>query len=100
MVFEAAIEAGANDVTEADDDAFEITCPMEEFSTVRDAITTSLGDPLEAKVIWNPLNTIACDEDAARSLFKMIDALDNNDDVQNVYANFEISDDIATKLAD
>lgn len=97
-VFEAALDAGAEDVVE-EDDGIEITCPMDQFSIVRDAITDKLGDPMEAKVMWRPLNCIACDESTAVSLFKMIDALDNNDDVQHVYANFEISDEIAEKIS-
>ena len=54
---------------------------------------------MEAKIIWKPLNTIACDEDTAQTLIKLIDTLEDNDDVQNVYANFEISDEIADKLS-
>lgn len=97
-VFEAALNAGADNVEEADE-AIEITCPMDDFAAVRDGVVETLGDPMEAKVIWRPLNTLNCDEETARSLFKMIDTLEDNDDVQNVYANFEITDEIAQKLA-
>lgn len=97
-VFEAAVNAGADDVVEVDE-SLEIICPMDAFAAVRDSVIETLGDPMEAKVIWRPLNTLSCDEDTARTLFKMIDTLEDNDDVQNVYANFDISDEIAQKLA-
>lgn len=97
-VFEAAVEAGADNV-DATEDALEITCPMDDFASVRDNVMKALGDPIEAKVIWRPLNTISCDEETARTLIKMIDALEDNDDVQHVYANFEVTDEVAQKLA-
>lgn len=97
-VFEAAVEAGADNVDDTED-ALEITCPMDDFAAVRDQVMKALGDPIEAKVIWRPLNTINCDEETARTLIKMIDALEDNDDVQHVYANFEVADEVAQKLA-
>lgn len=97
-VFEAAVEAGADNV-DTTEDALEITCPMDDFASVRDNVMKALGDPIEAKVIWRPLNTISCDEETARTLIKMIDALEDNDDVQHVYANFEVTDEVAQKLA-
>lgn len=97
-VFEAAVEAGADNV-DVTEDALEITCPMDDFAAVRDQVMKALGDPIEAKVIWRPLNTINCDEETARTLIKMIDALEDNDDVQHVYANFEVADEVAQKLA-
>ncbi len=97
-VFEAAVEAGADNV-ETLEGIHEVTCFMDSFASVRDQLHETLGDPIEAKIIWKPLNTIACDEDIARTLFKLIDILEDNDDVQNVYANFEISDDVANKLS-
>jgi YebC/PmpR family DNA-binding regulatory protein len=97
-VFEAAVEAGAENV-ETLEGTHEVTCSMDSFASVRDQLHETLGDPIEAKIIWKPLNTIACNEDTARTLFKLIDILEDNDDVQNVYANFEVSDDIANKLS-
>ncbi len=97
-VFEAAVEAGADNVEDTED-ALEITCPMDEFASVRDAVIETLGDPMEAKIMWRPVNTISCNEETARTLIKMIDTLEDNDDVQNVYANFEVSDEVAQKLA-
>lgn len=97
-VFEAAIEAGADNV-ETMGEVLEVTCSLEAFAPVRDYLSEHLSDPLQAKVIWRPLNTVGCDEETAKTVFKLIDVLEDNDDVQNVYANFEISDEIAQKLS-
>lgn len=96
-VFDAAVEAGAENV-ETIDDVHEVSCPMDTFAELRDALIESLGDPIEAKIIWKPLNTIAVNADQAKTLFKMIDALEDNDDVQNVYSNVEMTDAILNSL--
>ncbi|MBE6447155.1 MAG: YebC/PmpR family DNA-binding transcriptional regulator [Alphaproteobacteria bacterium] len=90
-VFEASIEAGANDIT-ADNDGYEIICSIENLNTVRDCLTSKFGDPLEAKVTWRPKNTIDVDADSARTLFKLIDSLEDDDDVQSVVANYKLPD--------
>jgi YebC/PmpR family DNA-binding regulatory protein len=95
--FESAVEAGADNV-ETVEDAHEVTCSMDSFAAVRDGLIEKMGDPLEAKVIWRPINTNPLDEDAAKTLMKLIDVLEDNDDVQNVYTNADISDEIAEKL--
>ena len=97
-VFEAAVEAGADNV-ETIEEMHEITCSMDSFASVRDQLHETLGDPIEAKIFWKPLNTISCDEDTARTLIKLIDILEDNDDVQHVYANIEVSDEIVHKLS-
>jgi YebC/PmpR family DNA-binding regulatory protein len=96
-VFEVAAEAGALDV-QAGEDGFEVTSDPDEFSTVRDALMDRFGDPREAKLIWRPQTTVEVDEDQASTLLKLMDVLDDNDDVQNVSANFEISDEIMARL--
>ena len=96
-MFEAALEAGADNV-ESHDEAHEVTCAAEDFTTVRDALEAQFGAPEEAGLVWKPQNTVAVDEDRAQSLLKLLDVLDDNDDVQSVSANFEISDDIMAKL--
>ncbi len=96
-VFEAAVNAGADNV-ETIDDINEVTCPMEDFAAVRDALIGTLGDPREAKIMWRPLNTIVVNEDQAKTLFKTIDTLEDSDDIQNVYTNVEIPEDILKKL--
>ena len=100
-VMEKAIDAGADDVVsgEVEEGAHEIYCAQENFSTVREALEKSLGEPLSAKLMWRPKNTTPIDGEAAQTLLDMIAALDDNDDVQNVYANFELSDDALAKFA-
>lgn len=97
QVFEAAVNAGAENV-ETVDDIHEVTCHMEDFATVRDALIETLGDPREAKIIWRPLNTVVVNEEQAKTLFKTIDILEDNDDIQNVYTNIEIPEDILKNL--
>ena len=96
-MFEAALEAGADDVESAEE-SHEITCAPEDFNAVREALDTRFGAPEEAGLTWKPQNTIALDEDTAATLLKLLDVLDDNDDVQSVSANFEISDEVMAKL--
>jgi YebC/PmpR family DNA-binding regulatory protein len=96
-MFEQAVEAGAHNV-ETVGHTLEVTCSMDSFATVRDYLLEHVGDPLEAKIIWRPHNTLTCTEDTTKTLLKMVDALEENDDVQNVYANFHMSEEMAEKL--
>jgi YebC/PmpR family DNA-binding regulatory protein len=105
-VLEKAIEAGADDVVsgEAGGDgetaaAHEIYCAQENFTSVREALEKSLGQPAAARLSWRPKTTTPVDGDAVRTLLDLIAALEDNDDVQNVYANFEVSDDALAKFA-
>ncbi len=97
-MLEAAIEAGAEDV-QSDADGHEITCGMDDFFAVRDALEQRFGTPLEARIEWRPNTTTALDEDKAAAVLKLLDLLEDDDDVQNVYANYEISDDVMQKLS-
>jgi transcriptional/translational regulatory protein YebC/TACO1 len=97
-MLEAAIEAGAENA-ESDDEGHEITCPIEDFFAVRDALETRFGAPESARLEWRPTTSVTLDEDRAASVLKLLDALDENDDVQNVYANFDIPDEVAAKLS-
>jgi YebC/PmpR family DNA-binding regulatory protein len=97
-MFEAGLEAGADNV-ESDADSHEVTCAVDDFSTVRDALEKKFGDAQEAKLQWRPLNTTIVDGDTAESLMKLIDALEDNDDVQNVYANYEVSEETLQRLS-
>jgi YebC/PmpR family DNA-binding regulatory protein len=96
-MFEAALEAGATDVA-SDGETHEIFCDPDDFGQVSDALSERFGDPREAGLIWKPQNTIEVDEDKAASLLKLIDLLEDNDDVQTVSANFEIADDVMERL--
>ncbi len=96
-IFETAVEAGAGNV-ESGAEGHEITCDPDEFSTVRDALAARFSDPREAHLAWKPQTTVSVDEKHAETLLKLLDALDDNDDVQQVAANFEIADDVMTRL--
>lgn len=97
-MFEAALEAGADNV-ESDDDSHEITCATEDYNSVVEALESSFGAPAESGLVWKPQNTIEVNEDQAGTLLKLLDTLDDNDDVQNVSSNFDISDEIMARLA-
>jgi transcriptional/translational regulatory protein YebC/TACO1 len=96
-VLEAAIEAGADDAV-SDETGHLITCSFETLGTVAGALEEKLGEPQSVKSIWKPNLTTPVDEEAAQSIFKMIAALEDDDDVQSVFANFEISDEIMKRL--
>ena len=100
-VMEKAIDAGAEDVVsgEGEEGAHEIYSAQDSFSSVREALEKSLGEPASAKLMWRPKTTTAVEGDTAQTLVDLISALDDNDDVQNVYANFELSDDALAKFA-
>lgn len=97
-LFEIAVEAGADNVEQVGE-SFEITTSLEAFGSVRDALSAQLGEPKQAKVIWKALNNIACEEAPARTLLKLLDVLEDNDDVQAVFAGFDISEEVMHKLA-
>ena len=96
-VMEAAIEAGADDVVTTED-GYEVVTSVESFAEVAKAMEAKFGEPRKSKLVWKPQNTIGVDDEAGEKIVKMIGALEDNDDVQNVYANFEISDALMKKL--
>ena len=96
-MMDAAIEAGAEDVV-TDAHGHEVTCPPGEFHRVLSALEEKFGTPGAAELLWRPLSTVAVDEDTATTLFKLIEALEDDDDVQSVSSNCEISDEIMEKL--
>ena len=97
-VMEAAIEAGAEDVT-TDEDGHTIICGFEDIGEVSKALEDTLGEAETVKAIWKAQNTVPVDEEKAQSLMKLIDTLEDDDDVQNVYSNFEVSDEVMAKLS-
>ncbi|WP_313522028.1 YebC/PmpR family DNA-binding transcriptional regulator [Shinella sp.] len=97
-VMEAAIDAGAEDVT-TDEDGHTIICGFEDIGEVSKALEDKLGEAETVKAIWKAQNTVPVDEEKAQSLMKLIDTLEDDDDVQNVYANFEVSDEVMAKLS-
>lgn len=97
-VFEAALEAGAEDVSSSED-GHEIICQPDDLHAVAGELEAKFGDLKGCKLAWKPQNLVPVDEDKVESLFKFLDALDDNDDVQNVTANFDVADDVMEKLA-
>ncbi|MBT1157631.1 YebC/PmpR family DNA-binding transcriptional regulator [Aminobacter anthyllidis] len=97
-VMDAAIEAGADDV-QSDEDGHTIICAFENLGEVSKALESSLGDAESVKIIWKPQNNIPVDEERAQSLMKLVGTLEDDDDVQNVYANFEVDEATMAKLS-
>jgi len=97
-MLEAAIEAGADNV-ESDADGHDITTATEDFFAARDALEARFGAPETARLDWRPATTVTLDEEHAASVLKLLDVLDDSDDVQNVYANFDIPDAVMQKLS-
>ena len=90
-MLEAAIEAGADEFISSSE-GHEFLCRVEDFAAVRDALEAKLGPAQSAKIVWRPGNTIPVSDEAGETLTKLLDVLDDHDDVQNVYANYEMSD--------
>ena len=96
-MLEAAIGAGADDA-QSDESGHTITCAFENIGEVSAALGAKFGEAASVKVVWKPLTMTPVDEEKAESLMKLIDALDEDDDVQNVFTNFEVSEDVMRKL--
>jgi len=96
-VMDAAIEAGADDVT-SDEESHVILCSFETVGEVAKALEGALGEADSVKMIWKPQTNIEVDEDRAQSLMKLVAVLEDDDDVQNVYANFEVDEATLAKL--
>lgn len=96
-IFEGALEAGASDV-ESDDEYHNIFTGDDDFAAVRDALEAKFGEPERQGLIWKPNVASEVDEDTARSVLKLVDALEDSDDVQNVTTNFEASDEVMEKI--
>ncbi len=97
-VMEAAIEAGADDV-ESSEEGHTIYCAFEDLGDVSSALETALGEAESVKTIWKPQNSVPVDEDRAQSIMKLVNTLEDDDDVQNVYVNFEVDDETMAKLS-
>ncbi len=97
-VMEAAIEAGAEDV-QSDENGHVITCAFEDSPMSSKALEASLGEAESVKAIWRPQTGTPVDEERAQSILKLVATLEDDDDVQNVYANFEVDDETLAKLS-
>ncbi|HET7190343.1 MAG TPA: YebC/PmpR family DNA-binding transcriptional regulator [Pseudolabrys sp.] len=97
-MLEAAIEAGAEDVTSNADGHQVITTP-DSLNDVAKALEAKFGEPRKSSMLWKPQNTVTLDDEAGEKILKLIESLDDSDDVQSVYANFEVSDALVQKLS-
>ena len=96
-VFEAAIEAGAEDV-ESDEEGHQVWTAQESLHEVARALEGALGEPESAKLAWRPATPVEVGGGEAEQLIRMIDALEEDDDVQTVWGNYEVPDEVMDKL--
>jgi YebC/PmpR family DNA-binding regulatory protein len=96
-MLDAAIEAGADDVASGEE-GHEIYASQGTFREVAKALEAKFGEPRKAAMTWKPHNTIAVDDETGEKLLKLMDLLNEHDDVQNVFANFEVSDALMAKM--
>ncbi|HXP29867.1 MAG TPA: YebC/PmpR family DNA-binding transcriptional regulator [Stellaceae bacterium] len=97
-MFDAAVEAGADDV-ESGAEEHVVSCAPEALNAVRDALEGRFGAPASARLVWRPRSLTPVDGETAEALFKLLESLEDSDDVQNVFANFEVSDEIMARLS-
>ena len=97
-MLEAAIEAGAEDVVSSEG-GHEIYTTQESLREVAKVLEAKFGEARKAALVWKPQNTVAVNDEQGEKLFKLIETLNEHDDVQNVYANFEVSDALMQKLS-
>jgi len=97
-VMDAAIEAGADDI-QSDAESHTMTCAFENVGDVSKALEASLGEAQSVKIVWKPQTGVPVDEERAQSLMKLVATLEDDDDVQNVYANFEVDDETLARLS-
>ncbi len=98
QLMEAALEAGADDVAEADG-AWEVTCPPTDLHALQGAIAAAGIEPDSAQITWLAKTTIACDNKTAEKVMRLIEAIEDHDDVQKVYHNAEIPDEVLARLS-
>ena len=97
-MFEAAVEAGADNV-ESGAEQHTITCATDDLNGVRDALEQRFGAAQSAKLVWRPKTSAPVAGDDADTLLKLLETLEDSDDVQSVYANFEMADDVLQRLS-
>jgi YebC/PmpR family DNA-binding regulatory protein len=98
QMLEAAIEAGAEDVVSGES-GHEIYTSSDSLREVAKALEAKFGEPRKAALVWKPKNTVAVDDSKGEQLFGLLEALNEHDDVQNVYSNFEVSDAVVAKMS-
>jgi YebC/PmpR family DNA-binding regulatory protein len=98
QMLDAAIEAGAEDVV-SNDGGHEVYATANSLRDVAKALEAKFGEPRKAALVWKPQNSIALDDVKGEQMLELMSALEDNDDVQNVYANFEVSDALVAKAS-
>jgi YebC/PmpR family DNA-binding regulatory protein len=98
-MLEAAVDAGADDVVSSED-SHEIYCEQGALADVSKALEGHFGEPRTSKLIWKPQNTVSVDDETAEKLMRLMETLEDHDDVQNVYGNFEFSDAFMAKMGE
>ena len=96
-LMEVALDAGAEDVTQ-EGDVFEVTCVTADYAAVKDALASAGIETIAAEIAMIPTTTVTIGADKAKRILGLMEALEDNEDVQNVYANFDIPDDVAAAL--
>ena len=96
-MLEAAIEAGADDVVSSET-GHEVYATQDSFANVAKTLEAKFGEPRKAALVWKPQNTVAIDDERGEKMFKLMELLNEHDDVQNVYANFEMSDALMARM--
>lgn len=97
-MMEAAIEAGADDVSSSAD-GHEVVCAAEALAEVQKQLEAKFGEPRKAALVWRPQNSVAVDDETGEKLLRLVETLEDNDDVQTVTANFELSDALIAKIS-
>jgi YebC/PmpR family DNA-binding regulatory protein len=97
-MLEAAIDAGAEDVISTEN-GHEIYASADTLRDVAKALEAKFGEPRKAALMWKPQNTISVDDEQGEKVLRLMENLEDNDDVQNVYANFEVSDALVSKMS-
>ena len=97
-MFEAALDAGADDVISGEN-GHEIYAAPDRFGSLAKALEGQFGEPRKASLVWRPQNPLALDDEQGERLLTLIESLNEQDDVQNVYANFEVSDALMQRLS-
>jgi YebC/PmpR family DNA-binding regulatory protein len=97
-MLDAAIEAGADDAVSGEG-GHEIYAAPESYREVAKVLEKKFGEPRKAGLVWKPQNTVAVDDEQGEKVLRLIETLNDNDDVQNVYANFEVSDALVARLS-
>jgi transcriptional/translational regulatory protein YebC/TACO1 len=98
QMLEAAIDAGGDDV-ESSEDGHVVYCHPDQLHQVAKALEGRFGGPRATRILWRPKTAVPVEEESGQKLIRMLDGLEDLDDVQNVYANFEIADEVLERLS-